>query len=183
MMKTDDEGMPGFLKALEIIQKISLIELTDEEITEALKLQRMSDLSYGVLWGDLSPMGRQRDHTQLEILNCLGEVLKFMKEIEKHPGYFMSVKAAIIKTPLQTTKMLEDAEKWNVLKGWFHEVCPFCGKDLTAEDLKNGWCHHCVEDDPGTFHPIKGKHLDEYVKRVYGDVKPLDPRFIESHIY
>jgi len=83
----------------------------------------------------------------------------------------------MMKTDDEFTKMKEDAEKWNAVKGWFHEVCPFCGEPLSAEDLKNGWCHHCVEDDPGTFHPIKGKHLDEYVKRVYGDVKPLDPSY------
>ena len=177
MMKTDDKGMPGFLKALEIILRISRIEITDEEITEALKHLSMSDSTYGLLWGDLSPMGRQRDNTQLNILKCLAEVLKFTKEIEEHPGYSMSVKAALVKTSLQTTKMLEDAEKWNAVKGWFHEVCPFCGEPLSAEDLKNGWCHNCVEDDPGTFHPIKGKHLDEYVKRVYGDVKPLDSSY------
>jgi len=97
MMKTDDEGMPGFLKALEIILRISRIEITDEEITEALKHLSLSDSTYGLLWGDLTPMGRQRDNTQLEILKCLAEVLKFTKEIEKHPGYSMSVKVALIR--------------------------------------------------------------------------------------
>ncbi|MBA7493286.1 hypothetical protein ES702_03844 [subsurface metagenome] len=87
--------MPGFNKALKIVGAMD--DLTDEDLDEALAYYSKVDSTYGLLWGDLSPRGRQRDTTQLKLLSLLSEILQFARKIRKDETFILARTAYHIK--------------------------------------------------------------------------------------
>ena len=99
MSKTD--GLPGFLKTLEIVEFIESRELTDDDIAESFDHWRKSDVTHGLLWGDISNFGRE--DKGLELLSLLCDVMKRIKEWRNDEVYPIAVVAANL---YKTTKGL-----------------------------------------------------------------------------
>ena len=86
------EGMPGFMKALKIVGFIESLELTHEEIHEALEHHRRADTTHGLLWGNIANFGRETEG--LELLEFLCRIQKAVKAWKADDEYEVAVVAA-----------------------------------------------------------------------------------------
>ncbi len=85
------EGMPGFVKAMKLIDYLEELELTDEEITEAHEHFRRADTTHGLLWGNIAQFGQETNG--LKLLSLLSKVMNDAKTWRNDEAYPLAVVA------------------------------------------------------------------------------------------
>lgn len=86
------EGMPGFMKTLKIVGFINDLELTEEEIEEAVDHFRRADNTHGLLWGDIANLGRE--NKALKLLSLLSMIMRDIQKWRIDEAYATAVVAA-----------------------------------------------------------------------------------------
>lgn len=99
------EGLPGFIKAMKLVDYLEGLELTDEEITEAHEHFRRADGSHGLLWGNIQNFGRESK--ALELMSLLCQIQRDIKTWRNDSAYPLAVVAGHLR---KTQEVIANAD-------------------------------------------------------------------------
>lgn len=85
------EGLIGVQKARKLITFLHELDITDEEIGEALSAYSKTSSTYGLLWGGLGPRSRIEDQNGLDIFDVYCKALQFVRQLRKEEHYAKTV--------------------------------------------------------------------------------------------